>query len=64
MLTVLILGFKQLDNAGSTLTLFMTTFFTNHPDNTIPANDLAIAADFFYRCANFHGPAPISIVSI
>lgn len=28
---------------------------TNHPNTTIPANRLAVAANLFYGRSNFHG---------
>jgi hypothetical protein len=37
-----------------TLTLFMPWISTDHTNGSIPPDDLAVPADFLYRCSNFH----------
>jgi len=32
----------------------MTFSDTDHPNNTLPADNLAIFTNFFYRCSDFH----------
>jgi len=34
--------------------------WTNHTHGAIPSDDLAVAADLFYRCSDFHDAAPIT----
>src|SRR5690242_8077264 len=40
-----------------TLALFMFRDYANHPHYTLAVDDLALVANFLYRCSYFHNPA-------
>lgn len=45
----------------SALALFVARIFANDPDRAVPPNGLAVAADLFDRCSNFHGSLRLSV---
>jgi hypothetical protein len=50
---------------SSALTLLVFRVLANHPHHTLAVDDLALVADFLYRCSDFHKPSfQLSAISL